>query len=175
MSCHKSARVVDHHLGLTQNSDNLSELRSVLFGRNVPILLRRTFLHLKKPVPLSKTTRRKYSSYLVTLASDVATNPKRFWSFVKARTKQHSLPSVLQHDASGLRAADPSNKASMLMDYFQTVYACPDDEPESVLPQVLPSDLYTMPAIEIETRYGVNLEILTFLRLADLIICQVSS
>ena len=70
---------------------------------------------------------------------------------MKARTKQHSLPSVLQHDASGLRAADPSNKASMLMDYFQTVYACPDDEPESVLPQVLPSDLYTMPAIEMDS------------------------
>ena len=81
------------------------------------------------------------------LAGDVATNPKRFWSFVKARTKQRSLPSVLQHETSGLKAADPSNKASMLMDYFQTVYPCPDDKPEPFLPQVLPSDLHPMPAI----------------------------
>lgn len=66
--------------------------------------------------------RAKYTGYLASLAADVGDNPKRFWTFVKNHSNHHSLPSVLHNEATGTDASDPSQKAGLLMEYFQSVY-----------------------------------------------------
>ena len=93
--------------------------------------------------------RAKYSSYLSSVAGDIGKNPKRFWSFVKARFRYHSLPSLLRNEQSGLEASDAAGKASLLMDCFQSVYLPDSAVSDADLPDVNPVNLDAMPAVHI--------------------------
>ena len=92
--------------------------------------------------------RAKYIDYLSSLAADVGNNPKRFWSFVKNRSKRHALPSVLQNETTGEDASNPSRKASLLMDYFQSVYTPTSDDAREK-PPLQSYNLDAMPVIHI--------------------------
>ena len=61
---------------------------------------------------------------------------------------QHSLPSVLQNESSGLEATDSAGKAALWMDFFQSVYLPTLDE------SVINHTLYTRWCIS-----GQNLKI----------------
>ena len=93
--------------------------------------------------------RTKYSSYLLSVAADIGKNSKRFWSFIKARSRQHPLPSVLRSEQSGLDASDPAGKAGLLMDYFQSIHLPDSAQSDVELPGLYPVDLDAMPAISI--------------------------
>ena len=96
--------------------------------------------------------RAKYANYLSSVAGDIGKNPKRFWSFIKSRanSRQHSLPSVLRNENSGVEAADPAGKAALLMDCFQSVYL-PDssDESDASMSDLHHANLDAVPAISI--------------------------
>ena len=93
-----------------------------------------------------KLARAKYSSYLSSVARDIGKNPTHFWSLVKARSRYHSLPSLLRSEQSGLEASDAAGKARLLMDCFQSVYL-PDSDAN--LPDLNPVNLDAMPAVHI--------------------------
>ena len=93
--------------------------------------------------------RTKYASYLASLAKDIGNNPKRFWGFIKARSRHHTLPSVLQNETSGTEASDPAGKAKLLMEYFQSVYLPDPDQSSDDKPALHTYNLNTMPVVQI--------------------------
>ena len=91
-----------------------------------------------------RIVRAKYAKYLTFVK-----NPKRFWSFIKSRRNQHSLPSLIRNENSGLEAADSAAKASLLMDSFQSVYLPPSPELDATMPSLQSTKLDIMPALRI--------------------------
>ena len=52
-------------------------------------------------------------------------NPKRFWTFFRNKTKSKSLPCKIQNDSAG--SADPQSKACLFNDYFKSVFKQVDE------------------------------------------------
>ena len=96
-----------------------------------------------------RIVRAKYAKYLTSVAGDIGKNPKRIWSFIKSRRNQHSLPSLLRNENSGLEAADSAAKASLLMNSFQSVYLPPSPELDATMPSLQSTKLDIMPALRI--------------------------
>ena len=51
------------------------------------------------------------------LFENLYTNPNKFWSFKKAKTKKNSLPQILRN-LNGMEAKTDIDKANLLNDYF---------------------------------------------------------
>ena len=61
-----------------------------------------------------------YFAYVKDLTASLNTNPKRFWSFVKSRTKKQSTPGCIIYDGS--RALIPEDKANVFKQFFCLVF-----------------------------------------------------
>ena len=73
-------------------------------------------------------TRKKYRDYERNIASQIKVNPKKFWSYVKSKTKSHTGVSSLKHsvpnpDGTILNTLveDDLDKANVLADFFSSV------------------------------------------------------
>ena len=58
-------------------------------------------------------------------------NPKRFWSFFRNKTKSKSLPSKIQNDSAG--STEPQCKACLFNDYFKSVFKQVDERGQDQL------------------------------------------
>lgn len=65
----------------------------------------------------------KFNNYIDSLGATVANNPKRFWSFFKAKTKIRSLPKVISWDNT--TATSAKDKATLFNNYFFSVFTQP--------------------------------------------------
>ena len=61
-----------------------------------------------------------YWNYVNELTASLKTNPKKFWSFVKARTGKRSVASCIEYE--GKRAYSPLDKANPFNSFFQSVF-----------------------------------------------------
>ena len=61
-----------------------------------------------------------YFAYVKDLTASLNTNPKRFWSFVKSRTKKQNTPGCIIY--KGSRALTPEEKANVFNQFFCSVF-----------------------------------------------------
>ena len=61
-------------------------------------------------------------------------NPKRFWSFFRKKTKSKSPPSKIQNDSAG--STDPQGKACPFNNYFKSVFKQVDEREQDQLPDI---------------------------------------
>ena len=74
----------------------------------------------------------KANQYLYDLCDGLFENPKRFWSYLKSKSKTSALPQILRDD-KGNEALDDKNKAELFNDYFFKMFNSQDNIP---LPQI---------------------------------------
>ena len=89
-------------------------------------------------------SRKAYNNYVEDLVSGEDSNPKKLWSFVKAKKCDSSGFSPLRKD--GVAHSDPQVKASILNDQFASAFT---EEDTSTLPSLGPSPFSEVPAFEI--------------------------
>ena len=63
---------------------------------------------------------RKHKEYLDSIASSVCSNPKRFWSHIKARTKSGSVPNTVSHNSN--KFTSPETIAEAFNDFFYSSF-----------------------------------------------------
>ena len=61
-----------------------------------------------------------YFAYVKDLTASLNTNPKRFWSFMKSRTKKQNTPGCIIY--KGSRALTPEEKANVFNQFFCSVF-----------------------------------------------------
>lgn len=64
--------------------------------------------------------RKAYYEYVKNLTNSRGENPKKFWTFVKARTGTSSIPNVIEFN--GLKGYSPSSIAELFNSFFQSVF-----------------------------------------------------
>ena len=74
---------------------------------------------------LKSVLRKKYRCFVDNLGEMSKSNPKRFWTFFRNKTKSKSLPCKIQNDSAG--SADPQSKACLFNDYFKSVFKQVDE------------------------------------------------
>lgn len=62
----------------------------------------------------------KYNMYIRSLGDQCKNNPKRFWSFFRAKTKTKNVPGVIKSDTGDI--SDPVSKANVFNDFFYSVF-----------------------------------------------------
>ena len=62
-----------------------------------------------------------YRNYVANLTASLPSKPKKFWSFVKSRTGNASIPSCVQYD--GQSAFTPKGKADLFNKFFHSVFS----------------------------------------------------
>lgn len=71
---------------------------------------------------------RKHKEYVDSLSGSLKDNRKRFWSYLKARTKSGSIPNIVE--SNNLRYQDPKDKAEAFNNYiFPSFTSSADDLP----------------------------------------------
>lgn len=73
---------------------------------------------------LKHMVKRKYDDYITSLGGLCRSNPKRFWSFFRSKTKSRSTPASVIKDT--IELSDPQAKAIAFNDYFCSVFLPPD-------------------------------------------------
>ena len=63
----------------------------------------------------------KAHAYVNNLCLNLHTNPRKFWTFLKTKTKKSTLPQILRN-LEGLEANTDIDKANMLNDYFYSTF-----------------------------------------------------
>ena len=75
---------------------------------------------------LNKLLKSKYNTYINNLGDKVKQDPKKFWSFVKSKRVNSSLPSVMKWGSKCRE--NPQEKCKMFNEYFYSVFTdSPDD------------------------------------------------
>ena len=90
--------------------------------------------------------RKAYNNYVEDIVSGEDSNPKKLWSFVKAKKCDGSGISPLR--SNGVAHSDPQVKANILNDQFANAFT---EEDASSLPSLGPSPFPDVPAFEIGT------------------------
>ena len=90
--------------------------------------------------------RKAYNNYVEDLVSGDDSNPKKLWSFIKAKKCDSSGISPLRRD--GVAHSDPQVKANILNDQFAGAFT---EEDTSSLPSLGPSPFPDVPAFKIGT------------------------
>jgi len=93
----------------------------------------------------------KQESFLNSLAVTCKENPKRFWSYFKSKTKNHSLPDEIHND--NLSCSDPQDKATMFNSYFVSLFSSNQvmqfpSIPNNVVP-IIPDPVFTSYEIDV--------------------------
>ena len=100
---------------------------------------------------VKKMQRELYAHYLNKLGSEMKINPKRFWSFVKQKRSNGSLPKEMQHEGVVLKTVKVI--ATVFNSYFQSVFT-PNCVVDNAIHQACPFrdvDVFRMPVITPET------------------------
>ena len=66
------------------------------------------------------TLGRKYESFVLSLADLCKTNPKKFWSFFKAKTKSRSTPEIIHKD--NVECTEAHDRAELFNAHFVSVF-----------------------------------------------------
>ena len=90
--------------------------------------------------------RKAYNNYVKDLVSGDDSNPKKLWSFIKAKKCDSSGISPLRRE--GVAHSDPQVKANILNNQFAGAFT---EEDTSFLPSLGPSPFPDVPAFEIGT------------------------
>lgn len=92
--------------------------------------------------------RSKYDHFVHSLGVTCKRNPKRFWSFFKAKANSRSIPvTVHLHD---VESSDPLAKATLFNEYFTSVFnndampVPPDPHPPFVVNSSIPDPVFTL-------------------------------
>ena len=64
--------------------------------------------------------RRERRAYLIDIANQAPTNPKRFWSFYSFKNKKKPIPDKINY--KGVSLTDDSIRAETFNDYFKSIY-----------------------------------------------------
>ena len=75
---------------------------------------------------------RKANLYINNLCENLTTNPKKFWTYLKNKTKKNTLPQILRN-ALGVEATSDLDKATMFNDYFYSTFNFEKDLPLPVI------------------------------------------
>ena len=70
----------------------------------------------------------KYRDYLNELKANLTEHPKRFWTFIKAKTRAYSTPQFLKY--GNVFATDGKDNANLLNSFFQSVFNSDDHASE---------------------------------------------
>ena len=81
--------------------------------------------YLKAKNALRSLTRKLRLDFESQIASNIKTDPKRFWAYVKSKTKTRSKIPSLQKD-DGTKASSASEKAEVLNNFFSSVFTIED-------------------------------------------------
>ena len=73
----------------------------------------------------------KYKNYINNLSSNIGTNSKAFWNFLKSKTKSKTSPSFLVEN--GEEYSDPVIKANILNRFFYSIFS---KDPIDKLPSI---------------------------------------
>ena len=108
---------------------------------------------MPKLIRVDTNLNKAYFAYAKDLTASLNTNPKRFWSFVKSRTKKQNTPGCIIY--KGSRALTPEEKANVFNQFFCSVFNDRTDNLSSipgrgrdystVLPAYLINDLICTP------------------------------
>ena len=77
---------------------------------------------------VAKLVEVKYRDYLNELKANLTEHPKRFWTFIKAKTRAYSTPQFLKY--GNVFATDGKDKANLLNSFFQSVLNSDDHASE---------------------------------------------
>ena len=69
---------------------------------------------------LISTIRKKHCQFISEFGTTVKENPKRFWGFVKSKTKQRSIPKQIKY--KDIFSFSAEGKANLFNDYFASVF-----------------------------------------------------
>ena len=83
------------------------------------------FKHLRNQ--LKNLVSRKYKEYIANITNNIGTNPKRFWTLLKDRSKAKTSPSIISKD--GVDHTDPNAKSHIFNQYFQSVFTSKTHDP----------------------------------------------
>ena len=85
--------------------------------------------YLKAKNTLRSLTRRLRLDFESEIANDIKSEPKKFWAYVKSKTKtRNKIPSLQKEDGS--KASSASEKAEVLNNFFSSVFT--DEDMESL-------------------------------------------
>ena len=73
----------------------------------------------------------KYKQFIKSLSSNLGTNPKAFWNFIKTKTKSKASPTILTE--GGNEFSDPVTKANILNKFFHSLFT---KDPDRIPPDV---------------------------------------
>ena len=83
---------------------------------------------------LKSVLRKEYRYFVDNLGEMSKSNPRRFWSFFRNKTKSKSLPSKIQNDSAG--STDQQGKACLFTDYFKSIFKQVDKREQDQLPDI---------------------------------------
>ena len=89
---------------------------------------------------IKNVIKQKARFYINNLCENLATDPKKFWSLLKTKTKKNSLPQILR-DAAGNDANTDIEKAELFKVYFHSTFNFQDNLPYP------PLDIFTDPGL----------------------------
>ena len=105
---------------------------------------------------VEKVTRSAAKRHGTEIAESAKTNPKRFWAYVKSRTKvKESIPDLIVDVATNRRTTNDHEKTETLSKFFASVFT---DEPPGCIPTPAPQryaealDTLEITALEVEER-----------------------
>ena len=84
----------------------------------------------------------KYTNYINDLAANLSTNPKRFWSFLRSKSRSKSTPNSLIHD--GVEYSDSYVKANLFNKFFQSVFTPTNNDPLPAIAEEVDDHLSTV-------------------------------
>lgn len=68
----------------------------------------------------------KHNQYIIDSSSNISSNPKRFWSIVRSKTKTKSFPTEICN--GNLKASSSQEKADLFNDFFYSNFSYTNDE-----------------------------------------------
>ena len=83
-----------------------------------------------------------YWSYVNNLVSSLPEKPRKFWSFVKARTGISNIASCISH--CGFSAYTPKSKGDLLNSYFNSIFNQPFKEMDNLNGDLIPVTGHTI-------------------------------
>jgi hypothetical protein len=93
------------------------------------------------------TLNRKYDSFILSLADVCKTNPKKFWSFFKAKTKSRSTPEIVHKD--NVECIDANDRAELFNSHFVSVFNSNVSVPDSFILSGEPAPEIPVPTFSI--------------------------
>jgi len=75
---------------------------------------------------VKRLTETKYKAYIMDLAGNLSSNPRKFWTFLKSRTASKSTPTYITEN--GIDYTNSTIKANIFNKFFHSVFTSNDDK-----------------------------------------------